>query len=260
MTGPDRDRATAMEAEFDVVAEWTREAVDRLGPDHAIPAACRGSASPAALDWLGAACGLTRGSRLLDAGGGMGGPAAYAVDRFGARPLVVEPMLGACRTAGRMFGLPTAAGTGQRLPVATGSMDAVWCLGVLCTTTQKAALLGELLRVLRPGGALGLLVLVAQVSQLRDAPEGNSFPTAAGLDRLLADAGTVVADRIRADELPATPDAWTERADRVERQVADLHGADPRHAQADDQEERMGRLLGDGALAGHLIQAVRAGG
>jgi hypothetical protein len=32
-----------MEAEFDVVAEWTRGAVEHLGPDHAIPAACRGS-------------------------------------------------------------------------------------------------------------------------------------------------------------------------------------------------------------------------
>ena len=35
--------AEAMEAEFDVVAAWTQEAVDRLGPDHAIPAGCRGS-------------------------------------------------------------------------------------------------------------------------------------------------------------------------------------------------------------------------
>ena len=42
----------AMEAEFDLVAEWTRQAVRRLGEDHALPAACQGSASPAALDWL----------------------------------------------------------------------------------------------------------------------------------------------------------------------------------------------------------------
>ena len=51
----------AMEAEFDLVAEWTRQAVRELGDDHALPAACQGSASPVALDWLAAACGLERG-------------------------------------------------------------------------------------------------------------------------------------------------------------------------------------------------------
>ena len=38
----------AMEAEFDLVAEWTRQAVRELGDDHALPAACQGSASPVA--------------------------------------------------------------------------------------------------------------------------------------------------------------------------------------------------------------------
>ena len=33
----------AMEAEFDLVAEWTRQAVRELGDDHALPAACRGA-------------------------------------------------------------------------------------------------------------------------------------------------------------------------------------------------------------------------
>ena len=54
----------AMEAEFDLVAEWMRQAVRELGDDHALPAACQGSASPVALDWLAAACGLDAGTRL----------------------------------------------------------------------------------------------------------------------------------------------------------------------------------------------------
>jgi hypothetical protein len=40
-----------MVAEFDDVAGWTADAVEQLGRRHAIPAACRGSASPAALAW-----------------------------------------------------------------------------------------------------------------------------------------------------------------------------------------------------------------
>ena len=124
----------AMEAEFDLVAEWTRQAVRELGDDHALPAACQGSASPVALDWLAAACGLSAGTRLLDVGGGTGGPAAYAAETFGARPLVVDPMPGACRTARALFGLPVAVGAGEALPVGNGAATAVWCLGVLCTT------------------------------------------------------------------------------------------------------------------------------
>ena len=48
MTGQDEDQTD----EFDVAARWTAESVGRLGPDHAIPAACRGSGGPGALAWL----------------------------------------------------------------------------------------------------------------------------------------------------------------------------------------------------------------
>jgi hypothetical protein len=115
-----------MEAEFDLVADWTRQAVRQLGDDHALPAACQGSASPAALDWLADACQVTAGARLLDVGGGTGGPAAYAVRRFDARPLLVDPMPGACRTARELFGLSAVVGAGEALPVATGAARAVW--------------------------------------------------------------------------------------------------------------------------------------
>ncbi|NEA27199.1 SAM-dependent methyltransferase, partial [Actinomadura bangladeshensis] len=59
-----------MTAEFDDVARWTAEAVELLGERHAIPAACRGSASPAALAWLGEACEFSPGATLLDVGAG----------------------------------------------------------------------------------------------------------------------------------------------------------------------------------------------
>jgi ubiquinone/menaquinone biosynthesis C-methylase UbiE len=246
-----------MEAEFDLVAEWTRQAVLQLGEDHALPAACQGSASPAALDWLGAACGVTAGTRLLDVGGGTGGPAAYAAQEFGARPLLVEPMPGACRTARELFGLPVVVGTGEALPVATGAAQAVWCLGVLCTTPHRPALLRELRRVLTDDGDLGLLVFERCAARLPDTPEGNDFPTAAELDRQLHAAGFVVADRTPYAELAPAPRSWSERADRVSAAVAAEHGADPRYRTARDQQERIAKLLDDGAIGGELVH-VRA--
>jgi SAM-dependent methyltransferase len=248
--------ASAMAAEFDSVAAWTSEAVAALGADHAIPAGCRGTASPAALAWLGEACELAAGSRLLDAGAGVGGPAAWAAERFGVEPVLVEPMVGACRAARELFGFPTVAGSGEALPVAAGSADAVWCLGVLCTTREKAALLGELRRVVRPGGPVGLFVLVAEQTPVPDAPEGNAFPTHDELAGLLDGAGLEVVQQVAAADFAAAPVSWKERIDRVEAAIEAAHGADPRFAQAAEQEQRMGKLLGDGAVTGWLVHAV----
>jgi SAM-dependent methyltransferase len=154
--------AAAMVAEFDDVAGWTADAVRQLGDRYAIPAACRGSASPTALAWLAEACELSAGLRLLDVGAGVGGPAAWAADRFGVSPILLEPMPAACRAAATLFGLPVVLADGCRIPLRTASVDVAWCLGVLCTIEDKAALLSEIRRVLVPGGSLGLLVVVAQ--------------------------------------------------------------------------------------------------
>ncbi len=249
---------TAMEAEFDVVADWTRQAVRQLGDDHALPAACQGSASPAALDWLARACGVTAGTRLLDVGGGTGGPAAYAARQFAARPLLVEPMPNACRTARDLFGLAAVVGTGEALPVATGALDAVWCLGVLCTIHERPRVLGELRRVLRDGGSLGLLVFVAQVADVPDAPVGNDFPEAAELERQIDGAGLVIVDRTDLDALPAAPGSWSALADGVQEVVEREHGRDPRYQQARRQQERIAQLLADGVVAGRLLHARAA--
>jgi SAM-dependent methyltransferase len=254
MTGP--DSGSAMEAEFDAVASWTRDAVAVLGPDHAIPAGCRGTASPAALAWLGEACELAAGSRLLDAGAGVGGPAAFAAERFGVRPLLVDPMPEACRAAAALFGLPAVVGSGQRLPVATGSVDAVWCLGVLCTTEDKAALLAELRRVLPAGASAGMFVLVAARGEVADPPQGNAFPAATELAGLLDGAGFDLVEQVDAGEFADAPRSWQERIDRVERVIADAHGDDQRFRQAAEQQDRMGQLLASGTITGRLLHAV----
>ena len=57
-------------------------------------------------------------------------------------------------------------------------------------------------------------------------------------------------------DLAAAPLSWTERIAAVEQAIADAHGDDPRFALARDQEQRVGRLLADGHVAGRLLHAV----
>jgi SAM-dependent methyltransferase len=245
---PEDDRApdTAMEAEFDTVAAWTEEAIAALGADHAIPAACRGSGSPADLAWL------ARGFAV-----GLGGPAAWLVEhlegRWAGRPLLAEPMVHAARSAHRLFGFPTVAAVTEALPLPAASVDVAWSLGVLCVTPSRPQMLAELRRVLVPGGRLGLLVLQQCDAPLPEQPEGNDFPTHDALAAQLADAGFRVDDEIDAARLPGAPAGWDERADRVAEHVRRHHGDHPAHRQADEQGRIMGRLLGERLVTTQLL-------
>jgi SAM-dependent methyltransferase len=245
----------AMEAEFDTVAGWTEQAVRALGPEYAIPAGCRGSGSEGALRWLADRLELPTGARFLDDGAGVGGPAGWLAAERGLRPVCAEPMEAAVRASRRLFGLPSVVAVSQALPFADAAFDAAWCLGVLCTTSDKAGALAELRRVLEPGGRLGLLVFVADRPLPPPLPEGNEFPTEAGLRDLLGAAGFVLADVADAD-LADSPAEWGERADAVDAEVERRHGGDPAFGQAREQSRRVGRLLSDGALRAWLGVAV----
>ena len=245
-----------MEDEFDVLAGWTQEAIRRLGADHALPAACRGTSSPGMLAWLSEACALSSGSVLLDVGGGMGGPAAYAAEHFGVHPIVADPMPKACRAARDLFGIDSLVASGDRLPVQDAVADAVWCLGVLCTTTRKADTLAELRRVVRPGGSLGLMVLTSDQPQPRGAPKGNAFPRHDELTVLLSDAGFDLVEELDATTIGEAPRTWTEPLRRVNDLIRDNHGDDPRMAVVDDQETRMAGLFDAGLVESWLLHAT----
>lgn len=245
-----------MDDEFDVVAGWTEEAARALGPGHAVPAGCRGSGSVGSLRWLADRLGLRPGTRLVDSGAGVGGPAAWVSGERQVDPVCVEPMAGAVHASRRLFGLPTVRGAAEALPLADGSADAAWCLGVLCTVEDKAAAIDELHRVLVPGGRLGLLVFV-QVRPLRSpAPDGNVFPAPDELRALLIAAGFDVLEQAVAD-LHDNPPGWAEAVDAVEAEVARRHGEDPRWARADEQSGRMGALVASGDLLPLLLVAER---
>ncbi|MGY1774502.1 class I SAM-dependent methyltransferase [Geodermatophilus sp. SYSU D00804] len=237
----------AMEAEFGDVAGWTEEAVRALGAGHAIPAGCRGSGSEGALRWLADRLALRPGSRVLDAGAGVGGPAGWLAADRGVRPVCAEPMHTAARAAARLFGLPSVTAVAQRLPFRDAAFDAEWCLGVLCTTADKPGALAELRRVLADGGRLGLLVFVAVGPLPPPLPEGNEFPGERELAELVTAAGFRLGETATAD-LGDSPPEWSGRADAVDAEVARRHGEDPRWREAQEQSRRVGRLLADGVL------------
>lgn len=243
----------AMEAEFDTVAEWTAQVAAELGPDYHLPAGCRGSGSPAALDWLIEGMELAADATLLDSGAGVGGPAAYAARSGAVRPVLVEPETGACRAARKLFGFSVVCASGSALPMRDASVDAAWALGVLCTTPDQLELLTELRRVVRPGGRIGLLVFVAHRDVPSNCLEGNHFPTPSGLRELLAGASLHVEQRLGTAALPPIDDTWNARLDTVESVLGDRHGHTEAWQLAERQSSTIGDLLGDGTLTGELL-------
>jgi SAM-dependent methyltransferase len=242
----------AMHAEFDTVAGWTADAARTLGPDFAIPAGCRGSGGPATLGPLLHRLRVGADDRMLDIGAGVGGPAGFAQQVIGVRPVLAEPEAGACGAAVRLFGLPTVQADAARLPFADRSFDVVWSLGVLCTTPDHGRTLRELRRVLTDDGRAALLVYVAQ-GALPESPDGNNFPDDRSLAADLAAAGlTVVDDR----EMAGSDDedaAWKQRSAAVDEELERQHGANEAWQQAEQQAAIMGRLISGRHVIGRVL-------
>jgi ubiquinone/menaquinone biosynthesis C-methylase UbiE len=254
----DADSADPLDSEFDTVAGWTEEAVGELGPDYAVIAACRGSAHPAALGWLAEQLGLRSQTRLLDSGGGIGGPAAWWAQNFGAHAVVTDPMPSAMGAAHRLFGLPTAIATSQQLPCRDASFDAAALLGVLSVTDDKAGVIREKRRILRPGGRLGLLVYARQQDRLDEQPVDTSFASWDEVQAMLNDNGFTINDSAFVDELPESPSMWREREAAVEQLLAQRHGGDERWRQAQRQSELIGQLIARGLVRATLAIATAA--
>ncbi|HEY9266458.1 MAG TPA: class I SAM-dependent methyltransferase [Mycobacterium sp.] len=243
----------AMEAEFDTVAEWTATVAVALGREYHIPAGCRGSGSPVALDWLADHMDLASGDLLLDCGAGVGGPAAYAAESRAVRPVLVEPEAGACRAALTLFDHPVVRAQASALPVADGSFDAAWSLGVLCTTSDQLTLLRELRRTVRVGGAIGLLVFVAHGDIPGDELQDNHFPTPDRLVDLIDKAALHVAHCLSTADLPAIPSLWEQRVDAVTEALTERYGHTRSWQLAERQSDAIGRLLQSGTLTGELM-------
>ena len=111
---------------------------------------------------------VAAGMRVLDVGGGLGGPARMLAVEYGARVTVLDlttDYLQAGELLTARMGLAGQVdfhhGQALDLPFADGSFDLVWTQNSGMNIADKARLYGEFFRVLRPAGRLAQLEPVA---------------------------------------------------------------------------------------------------
>jgi SAM-dependent methyltransferase len=117
----------------------------------------------AATDRLARLAGLRPGLRVLDVGGGLGGPARTLVVEHGCRVTVVdltESYVRAGRALTARLGLADRVtheiGNALALDVAPGSFDLVWTQNSGMNIEDKECLYAGFARALRPGGRVAL--------------------------------------------------------------------------------------------------------
>ncbi len=132
---------------------------------------------PAAVDWACAGLGLDAGSTVIDLAAGTGKLTRGLAGRF-AKVIAIEPlegMLGELRAA--LPQVEARVGRAEEIPLDAGVADAVF-IGQAFHWFAGPAALGEIARVLKPGGGL---VLVWNISPW----ETREGPWFAALDDLL---------------------------------------------------------------------------
>jgi arsenite methyltransferase len=113
--------------------------------------------------YLGAALRLEPGQLVLDVAAGQGASSIHLAQRFGCRVLgieysrvAVERATQAAQTAGVAHLVTFEQGDAEQLPVPAASFDVVVCECAFCTFPNKATAASEFVRVLSPGGRVGL--------------------------------------------------------------------------------------------------------
>ncbi|MEO8040738.1 MAG: class I SAM-dependent methyltransferase [Betaproteobacteria bacterium] len=111
---------------------------------------------------------LSPGSKVLDVGCGIGGPARTLAAEFGCRVTGIDLTEGFCHAARMLSARLDMSGqvsfqcaSALALPFASAAFDVVWSQNVLMNIADKRRFLREVTRVLRPGGLFVLETIVA---------------------------------------------------------------------------------------------------
>lgn len=105
--------------------------------------------------------GITKESRVLDVGSGLGGPAFYLAKTYGCRVIGLDVTESNFREASRRAKarrldhlVELKLGTALDMPFRTGTFDVVCGQDAWCHMTDKDRLIQECARVLAPGGMI----------------------------------------------------------------------------------------------------------
>jgi SAM-dependent methyltransferase len=106
---------------------------------------------------------LKAGMRVLDIGAGLGGPARFAAQTYGCHvtgidltPEYVEVANALARRVGLADRVTYISGSAVAMPFTAASFDAAYMLHVGMNIDDKAKLMGEIRRVLKPGAMFGV--------------------------------------------------------------------------------------------------------
>jgi ubiquinone/menaquinone biosynthesis C-methylase UbiE len=116
---------------------------------------------------------LKPGTRVLDVGSGLGGPARFLAATYGCSVTGIDLMPEFCAVANELSRLTRFAertrfrqGNALVLPFDDGAFDCVWTIQTQMNIAEKRQFYGEITRVLRPGGQF----------VFQDICEGNGQP------------------------------------------------------------------------------------
>jgi sarcosine/dimethylglycine N-methyltransferase len=157
-------------------------------------------------DVLAAKAGIRREHHVLDVCSGMGGPARYLAHRIGCRVTGLDLTRSRYDSAVRLTQLAKLTGLvdfrlgdALNMPFEDASFDVVIGQEAWCHVPDKARLIAECARVVKPGGAIAFTDILRreplQAAELQRMQEGMPFPTLEtldGYDSLLTQNGCMV--------------------------------------------------------------------
>jgi SAM-dependent methyltransferase len=115
---------------------------------------------------------ITSAERVLDVGGGIGGPARQLAQRVGCHVTVLDLTPEYCAVGETLTcwtqltdKVSFVCGNALAMPFPNGSFDVVWTQHAAMNIADKAGLYREVARVVRPGGRLALFDVLAGPNQ-----------------------------------------------------------------------------------------------
>lgn len=236
------------ETEFGRYTGWIVEAVTALGVADPIPVVCRGTGHPGLLDALADAIAARPGLRVLDAGCGMGGPAAWLRQKRRCATVGVDLMEANVRAGRQLFAdASSIVASTSALPFADDSFDAAWAIGVIEMIEDKARALAEAARVLKSGGLMAVYSFTSS-GELDDPPESDRFVSPDELGTVIGAAGF---DVLEAGPLPIVtplPEEWRAVRAAVADEIRARHSSEPELVQVTAELGRFNRLRTEGQI------------